>query len=106
MGKKLMCTFAAVAASFLLCAMSAWAGHGHWHEHGRHYAYGHNGSGVSRGRSHGPGESPSSDVESGQAGEPPASNRGGATRGLNRANDVAGEHGDWGRSNAESHGRH
>lgn len=107
---KLTSTFATAAAALLLCAMPAWAGHGNWHEHGHsnHSAYGHNkgGRAVSQGWNRGRGENPATDVESGEGSEHPGSNKGGALRGLNRANNVAGEHGDRGRSNAGNHGHH
>jgi hypothetical protein len=113
MRKILGSTFAAAAASLFLCAMPAWAGHGHGHGHHFDYAWGHHKSSGSatHGSSSNRGENALTDVGSGggpapEASDHPGSNKGGALRGLDRANDVAGEHGGRGRTNAGNHGHH
>ncbi len=70
---------------------------------------GHHGGGLHmgtvRGNSGGAKSATSTDTETGETGESlsgPRSNKGGELRGLNRANAVAGEHGEQGRSNAAS----
>ena len=68
---------------------------GHGHGFGSPHRHGH-GSGISGGltgdASHGS-----------RAPDDPHSNKGGAQRGLDRANDVAGPHGEQGRGNAAEH---
>jgi len=105
--KNSMAILLAASASLLLCAMPAWAGHGRGH-----FGKGHHNSGT-RTQDVGRGQSKSSvtdgDDTSGtatDASEHPGSNKGGAVRGLDRANEVAGEHGESGRANAAGHGLH
>ena len=92
----------AAAALSMLCWIStpAFAQHNHGHGHG------HKGKVTkthTKGHHHG-GSGHGGDLEgTEETGGNPHSNKGGELRGLNRANDVAGPHGELGRENALSH---
>ncbi len=99
--------FAAVSASLLLWAMPVWAGHS------LHFGNGHHTSGKHLSKSGGSGKEPVLTIDSDDsagadtdASAHPSSNKGGAIRGLERANEVAGEHSETGRANAADHGHH
>jgi hypothetical protein len=102
--------FMAASASLLLCAMPAWAGHGRHFGKGSHHHKGSNliqspiqGAGGGQGTSSVTGTDDSgTDAD---ADTHPGSNEGGAVRELERANQVAGEQGQWGRTNAGGQGR-
>jgi hypothetical protein len=72
---------------------------------------GHNPLGQGHGHGHGAGFSAGGGHQQGAGGsghhkgvsDSPHSNKGGALRGLNRANQVAGPHGEEGRENAAAH---
>ncbi len=107
MNKNSFAVLFAASASLLLCAMPAWAGHGK-----HHFGKGHYNSSSSRTQDVSS-QSKSSVTDADDFGttrtdasKHPASNAGGALRGLDRANEVAGEHGEWGRSIAGGHHRH
>ncbi len=107
MSKVYRLILGAVSASLLLCAMPAWAGHGH------HFGSGHHGSGNNLSKATGASKDTSSTIDTDDIGGAdtdasahPSGNKGGATRGLQRANEVAGEHGEAGRTNAAHHGHH
>jgi hypothetical protein len=107
MSKTYSSVLAAVYASLLFCAMPAWAGPGH------HFGAGHHTSGKNLIKNTGPGKNLSSTVDSDDSGgvdidadAHPGSNKGDVLRGLQRANEVAGEHGELGRTNAAHHGHH
>jgi hypothetical protein len=92
-------------ASLCLAAMPAWAGHG-----GVLAKSHHNGFSATT-PSHGKGKHVVTDADDASgtdtdASTHPGSNKGGELRGLDRANQVAGEHGELGRINAAHHGKH
>lgn len=106
MVKSFRSIFLAACASLLLAAMPAWAGHGSaLHGKGHHNCF------SATTRTHGQSAHSVTDADSTggtdtDASTHPDSNQGGELRGLDRANQVAVEHGEQGRTNAAYHGKH
>jgi hypothetical protein len=106
--RKLTSTLVAASASLFLCAMPAWAGHDHGKSHHsgtsvNKRAGGHHGGKGGKGSVTDAGESSDTDSD---ASTRPGSNKEGAERGLERADQAAGEHGEAGRTKAAGHGKH